>query len=111
MSTANFISFLTNLENGHFLRRINEQMPDLVAALHNFEGKVVPKAKLTIAVELMLKDGVIEVLPELTVKAPKPPRNRTIFYATPDNNLTRVDPRQGELPMRDITVPRAAGLA
>lgn len=111
MPNPNFISFLTELENGHFLRRINEALPEIVAALHDFEGKAVPKGKLTITLDLSLQGDVIDVMPDLGVKVPKPPRNRTIFWATPENNLTRVDPRQGELPMRDIAVPRAAGLA
>ena len=113
MDQPNFVGFLTELENGHFLRRLNDALPEVVSALHDYTGKKTPTGSITIKINLAKDDDVIEVTPEITLKVPKTPVNRTIFWSTPQNNLTRIDPRQSELPLKTVSVPSAAprGLA
>lgn len=43
------------------------------------------------------KGGQIEVFDDIVVKAPKEERGSSIMFATPENNLTREDPRQMSL--------------
>lgn len=43
------------------------------------------------------KGGQIEVFDDIAVKAPKEERGSSIMFATPENNLTREDPRQMSL--------------
>lgn len=44
------------------------------------------------------KGGQIEVFDEVKVKLPKPEKGSSLMFATPDNNLSREDPRQMSLP-------------
>lgn len=65
--------------------------------------------------ELVLKiklkpnfSGQVEILDDLTLKLPKPVRGTSIFFATPEGNLQREDPRQGELEgIREVTTAQA----
>jgi hypothetical protein len=40
------------------------------------------------------KGGQIEVFDDIKVKSPKEERGSSIFFATPEGNLTRDDPKQ-----------------
>ena len=84
-----------------------------VAALHEAASRTgKAKGSLSLEIAFELRDGVIEVVADFKAKAPKLARGRSIFWATPDNNLTKRNPRQPDLPFRDVSVPRAAsGLA
>lgn len=52
--------------------------------------------------------GQVEVLDDLQIKTPKPTRGTSIFFATPEGNLQREDPRQRELEgIREVPVASA----
>lgn len=55
-------------------------------------GELVLKIKLKPG-----KGGQVELLDDLTVKAPKPERGTSIFFSTPEGNLQREDPRQMDI--------------
>lgn len=44
------------------------------------------------------KGGHLEVIDDIKVKKPRFERGSTIMFPTPEGNLMREDPRQGELP-------------
>lgn len=44
------------------------------------------------------KGGQIEVFDDIKVKLPKEEKGSTLMFATPENNLSRDDPRQPSLP-------------
>lgn len=78
--------------------RFGALQDELTAALHELTAKCTDTGK---AGELVLKirlkpgaGGQVEVLDDLTVKPPKPVRGTSIFFATPEGNLQREDPRQ-----------------
>lgn len=56
---------------------------------------------LTISIGFKLADGIVEVTGDFKTALPKARRGRSVFWATPDNNLTRRNPRQFDLPLRD----------
>lgn len=106
----NFGQFLASLEDGRFNRDVSDAQRELIQALNNLPGG---KGKGTIALTLnfSLDGGVVEVTTDYKVKAPKLARGRSVFWATPENNLTQRNPAQIEMPFRDVTVPSARGLA
>lgn len=101
-----FSQFVGEAEDGQLQTDLTSEMQDLVAALSNAaaERGGKPKGKLTLTVEMKLVDGAFEVLTDIKIAAPKVARARSIFFATPDNNLTREHPRQQRLPLHDVAV-------
>ena len=46
--------------------------------------------------------AVVEVVGDYAVKKPKRPRAKSIFYTTGGNRLSRSNPKQMNLPLRDV---------
>ncbi|MDO6806775.1 hypothetical protein Q4595_30230, partial [Wenyingzhuangia sp. 1_MG-2023] len=40
---------------------------------------------------------------QVSINAPKPERGKTLFFGTPEGNLSRTDPNPGELKLRDVS--------
>lgn len=103
MSTARpFAETLRDLRAGRTQDELAEAMNQVVKAVRE-TGKV-GEVTLTIRVKpasagntdtLMLSDAIKTKIPQLE-------RGASIFFATPDNNLTRRDPNQRELPLRVV---------
>lgn len=107
-TSRSFSSFIATLEDGDFSHDLTEQLRDLVARLNDVyaDNGGTPKGKLTIVLDLKLDSGVIEAKGDVKVVMPKLARRKTVLYATPNNYLTRKNPKQQELPgvLRDVTV-------
>lgn len=54
--------------------------------------------EVTIKVKFKTKNGVIQILPELSHKLSKPDRVVTFMFLTDDGDLSRRDPRQPVMP-------------
>lgn len=93
---ATFADLLRTLDNGGFLNECGDQVQEIVARLNDLAGdrSSAVKGSLTITIDFKLDKGVFELTPELKVKLPKPPRMRSIAWATPDNHLSPTNPRQ-----------------
>jgi len=104
-----FPQFLTELEDGQLGNDLIKQVQEIVAAMNDaaMNGRGKSSAKLAIKVNFKLEGGVIEVAADYTATLPKAPRGRSIFWATPENNLSRRDPRQSTLALRDVTSGQA----
>ena len=59
-------------------------------------------AALGVMLNFRLDQDTVEVEANYKVKLPDQVRHRTILWATPDNKLTRSNPRQQQLPFRDV---------
>lgn len=104
----NFSHFLAAHEDGALNHDLTNEMRDLIASLHNrvheMGGK--PSASMTLTIHFKLDSGVIEIkADDVRTKMPKRERTKAIYWATPENYLTRRDPKQRELPLRDVSVP------
>lgn len=103
-ATRTFSQVLGAIEDGVFHQEATEKLRDLIAQLHDVArdqgGK--PSGSLSMDFKLTLDSGVVEVVADLKVKTPKSQRGKTIFWATPENHLTKRNPRQTEL-FRDVT--------
>jgi hypothetical protein len=104
-TTRSFTQFLGEIEDGHLQNELTQTLQEVVGDLHNAAVNTGGKSSGTLTIKLSFKvdGGVIEVTPEVATKLPKVKRGRSIFWATPENNLTRRDPRQRDLPLRDVT--------
>lgn len=96
-----FADFLAN--SAPFLgEEATEALNDLVHATTETgkTGELVLKIKMK---PIGGKAGQMELDTEVKTKLPSPTRGKTILFTTPDNNLSRQDPRQQSLEgVRDV---------
>lgn len=99
-----FADFLRHIENGKLLNEISDAMRDLIAAMEDrhADGANKVKAKVTLSLSLTLDRGSYDVVPDFKVKLPEQPRPRSIFWATPENNLTPQNPKQMTMDLRRV---------
>lgn len=77
---------------------LQDELTDALNTLVNECAATCKTGELVLKIKLKPNPaGQIEVLDDLTVKAPKPVRGTSIFFATPEGNLLREDPRQQQL--------------
>ena len=68
------------------------------------KGKGVMTIKLAFTVD---DRGVVQVVPDLSIKEPKPIRGEGIFWITKDGNLSPENERQPKLPgLREVPQPQ-----
>ena len=110
--TRTFTQFVGEVEDGRLHGDLSEALRDLIGKLHEASGRG-GKAAGSLAVTFAFKfdDGIVEVVADYKAKAPQMARGRSIFWATPDNNLTRRNPSQPDLPFRDVNAPPTRALA
>lgn len=99
-----FADFLRQIEGGRLLNEISDAMRDLIAAMEDrhADGANKVKAKVTLSLSLTLDRGSYDVVPKFEVKLPEQPRPRSIFWATPENNLTPQNPKQMTMDLRRV---------
>ena len=94
-----FIDTLRDIEAGGLLDELSETQHNLIDAIR-LTGK---GGELTI--KLAYKpDGSGQMTIKADVKAKEPALSRgtSLFFLTPEGNLTRRDPRQQDLPLRTV---------
>lgn len=99
MNARPFLDLLREHRNGLTHDELSDAMNDLVASVAS-EGKA-GKLTLTIGVKPH-GDGAVMVMDEVKVTKPKPTKGGSLFFVTPENNLVRQDPKQPNLPLREI---------
>lgn len=102
-----FAAFLQEQREGVTHSELSEGLSDLVAACieHGKGGTLTYKVSIK-----PNKDGVtVFVTDAITVKAPVGERSAALFFADDDGNLSRKDPRQQELPLREVSRPVLRG--
>ncbi|WP_207815485.1 hypothetical protein [Pseudomonas sp. 50_B] len=94
-----FIDTLRDIEAGGLLDELSEAQFGLIDAIR-LSGK---GGKLVI--ELTYKPdgrGQMNIKADVKVKEPTLSRGTSLFFLTPEGNLTRRDPRQQDLPLRPV---------
>lgn len=99
-----FGAFLADLQGGQLHRELTDVLSEAVAEMHNvrMEEGGKPKTRIAITVDLVLDGDVIEARGDFKAKLPEVKRRKDVFFATPENGLTRRNPRQQELPLRSV---------
>lgn len=104
-----FAEFMREHRNGTTHDELSDRLQELVTAVvdENRGGKLT----LTISVKPVGKSGGLEVAAEVKLAAPKPVAGVSIFFATPEGNLVRQDPRQATMELREVPASVARNLA
>lgn len=101
MASRPFYDFLREHRNGVTHDELSDALNSLVADV-TAEGKA---GKLTLTISIKpadTKDGALMVVDDIKVTPPKKTKSGSIFFVSPENNLVRQDPKQHNLPLRDI---------
>jgi hypothetical protein len=100
-----FLDFLREQRNGVLHDELSDALQECVAAVMTEGG--VSTLTLTITVKnANAGAGALMVTDELKTKLPKPKIGGSIFFASPENNLIREDPKQHKLPLSEISQRR-----
>lgn len=89
---------LAALQGGLFVDTCSELFAQLVRSVDE-TGKA---GKLTITLDLKKVHGAISVTPKVTDKTPEPAPEAELFYATVEGNLSRDNPAQQKLDLRQV---------
>lgn len=95
-----FAQFVQEQRNGGLHGELSDALAELVTAVseHGKKGSLV----LTVGVALN-KDGVtVTVTDKLKLSLPEGDRGAAIFYVDEHGNLSRRNPAQTELPLREV---------
>ena len=102
-----FSTFIANQEDAQLHSDLTDAMQEIIAQLNNavMEHGGTHTAALGLVLNFKIDSGAIEIKAEMKTKPPKENRPKTIYWSTPDNFLSRKNPKQAELPFRDVNAP------
>ncbi|GHA15344.1 hypothetical protein GCM10007989_07640 [Devosia pacifica] len=98
MSRA-FADVLRELSGGTIYEDLGTQLGEVVTGVLE-TGKVGE-----LSLKLSIKpngEGSVQVIPDIKQKVPKQAVGSTLFFATSSGSLLRNDPRQTEMPLREV---------
>ena len=105
-----FTILLAELNGGAIRDELGETLAGSVFTLHEQATATCSKrkGKITLALSLTVEpSGAVRIDAEVVTKMPTPPRASDHFFVQRGGALTRKNPRQQELPLREVT-PLAA---
>ena len=105
--TLNLATLLDTLEDGQLRVDLEKALAEIIVAMNQKvqDHGGVATAALGIALKFKLDSGAVEVEADFKAKLPEQQRHRTILWTTADNKLTKANPRQQQLPFRDVNKP------
>lgn len=100
MSSRPFYDFLREHRDGVTHDELANALNELVTAVteENRAGSLT----FTVSIKPMGRSDGLEVSADIKMKPPKKTPGVSIFFATPENNLSRVDPRQTSMELREV---------
>lgn len=96
-SHRDFVTVFADLDDGAVADNATECLIDLVNAVREANRK----GSITITISAEPEGRQVTLDAKVTVKMPSKETNATVFYATDDGQLTRNDPKQTALDLRD----------
>lgn len=105
-----FSNFIAMLNDGDLHHDLTSAIENVIAALNDARqnGTSKPKASMTIKLAFCLDGQTVDVSGDFDVKTPKVKRERSVFWTTAANRLSRNNPQQQNLPFRDVTASASA---
>jgi len=87
---------LAVLQEGTLVQDLSEEQKKIILELQDaiIDGAKKAKGSLTIKLDYLLEDGVINILPDIKSTVPKRPRLKSVLWAGENGALSRVNPRQ-----------------
>lgn len=103
-NNRSFSHWLTTLENGVLHADLSKAVEDIVADLHDLRerGMGEPEATMTLNIKFKLEKRMVIVTPKYTTRLPEIARDKSYYYVTPENRLSRQDPQQRAFAFRDV---------
>ena len=99
MAKRPFIDTFRELEYGHLLDELTDAQNELIQAVQHTNKP----GKITIELEYKPEgEGQLVIKSKMNKKLPQLPRGSSIFFVTPERNLTRLDPRQQQLELKQV---------
>lgn len=99
-----FAFMLAQLRNGKTQEELSQKLNELVTACRDTNQK--GELQLTITVKPDKGDsGQYFLRPDIKLKKPEFAAGDTLFWGTPEGNLQRTDPAQGDLDLRIVDQP------
>jgi hypothetical protein len=104
VATKPFAAWLQEQRQGGLHGEVSDALADLVAAVmeHDKAGSLTLTVKVKPA-----GDNAVFVTDEVKSKPPEGERPAALFFTDPRGNLSRRDPRQPELPLRQVAGGKA----
>lgn len=101
-----FAAFLREQRAGELHQELTDALAEVVQAVdhHGRSGTLT----LTISISPSKVNGAVEVADKVASKLPEAERDVGLFFADGSGNLSRRDPRQPELPLREASTPTTA---
>jgi hypothetical protein len=100
-----FLDFLREHRNGVAHDELSDALQECVAAVVEEGGTAVLTLKITVK-SAGAGEGALMVTDKIETKVPTPLVGGSIFFASPENNLIREDPKQHKLNLTEIKHPR-----
>lgn len=103
-----FNQFLSSVDYGNVHDQLTEKLQAVVADLtqHKIDFGGKPKGSLTLKLDFVLDDKLMEVHPDIKTKTPEAKHGKSMYFVTQDNKLSREDPRQHKLPLDEMREKR-----
>lgn len=104
----NFCEALTAMEDGQLVEDLAEKLNELIAEMNNaaIDNGGKQKGSLTLKLDFTLDGGLIETNANVKSTLPTIKRQRSVFWSTPDNYLSRNNPKQRDI-FEDVNKERA----
>lgn len=104
MEPKPFTQFFIEQRQGALHAEMSEKLQALVAAVeeHGKSGTLTLTIRVT---PTATGANTFFIADDVKVKAPEPDRGASLFFSDGEGNLSRSDPRQPELPLRDLPAP------
>ena len=100
-----FAAFVQEQRNGGLHGELSDALAELVLAVSEHRKKGTLQLQLTVTPN---GDGVtVTIADKIKLAKPEGERGAAIFFVDDHGNLSRRDPRQQELPLRDAMASRA----
>ena len=97
-----FQEIIIQCNNGATVNELSDALEKVVAAVRATGKSGAITLTLKVAPASKNSTEVLLVESQVKTKLPEPERGMTIFYATPENQLVRNDPKQQTLPLRVV---------
>jgi hypothetical protein len=110
---ADIHDLIDTIDDGALFAQLQDDLREIVTTIRkrSSEGNAKVKAKLTLALSFVFDGKLVQIIPDVTMKIPRPRHGQGVFWVTKDNTLSPQNPAQLELPgTRDVSTapPRAA---
>jgi hypothetical protein len=102
-----FGAWLHEQRNGSLHAELGEHLADITARVIELQkaGSVTLTVKIAPTGE---GQNSVFITDDVKAKPPEPPRPKALFFSDSKGNLSRRDPRQAELPIRDVSADTSA---